>query len=175
VEAGDIIIGLASSGLHTGGHALARKVLLEAAGMKVEDRVAELGRTLGEELLEPSRVYARPVCQVIRSYRRKRVPHAVAHVAGRGLAGALLRVLPQRCAARLSVKSWPVPPVFPMIQRLGGVEEREMFRVFNMGIGMVLIAPPFYAESVRRQLERSGEKAHAIGEVVEGERGVRIE
>ena len=175
VRAGDQVIGLASSGLHSNGFSLARKALFDLAKMKVDQHVPELGRTLGEELLEPTRIYSRALCLVLRSYRRKRLPHGVANITGGGLPGNVVRVLPGQCAVRLRKGSWPVPPVFDVVQRSGDVEEAEMFRVFNMGIGMVVIVPPYYADSIFRQLKRSGETPYYIGEVVKGPRAVHIE
>jgi len=175
VGPGDVVIGLASSGLHSNGYSLVRKVLFDVAKMNVDRHVDELGRTLGEELLEPTRIYVTALCRVFRAYRRKRVPHGVANITGGGLPGNVVRALPDHCRVRIRKKAWPVPPIFDLIQRLGEVEEREMFRVFNMGIGMVVIAPPFYASSVARQLKRAGETPYVIGEVVEGERAVSIE
>ena len=174
-QVGDVVVGLASSGLHSNGFSLARKVLLDVAGLKPEDRVEELGRTVGEELLEPTRIYARAMTNLFRAYRRKRVPHAVAHVTGGGLPGNVPRVLPPHCSVRLDSSRWDTPPVFDLIRRLGDIEEQEMYRVFNMGVGMVVIAPPYHAEAVRRRLKRSGEDARFIGEVVAGEGEVLID
>ena len=174
VRPGDAIIGLASSGLHSNGYSLARKAFFEVAGMKPGDTVAEFGRTVGEELLEPTRIYANALCGVFRAYRRKRVPSALAHITGGGLPGNVARVLPPGCRARIRKGAWAVPPVFDAIRRIGDVEEEEMFRVFNMGVGMVVIAPPFYAEAVARKLKRYGEDPSFIGEVVPGEKGVEI-
>ena len=179
VRPGDAVIGLTSSGLHSNGYSLARKALFDVAGMSVEQRVPELGRTLGEELLEPTRIYSRALCSVFRAYRRKRVPHAVANITGGGLPGNVVRVLPERCVVRIRKDSWSTPPIFDLIQRVGQIEEKEMYRVFNMGVGMVVIAPPYYADAVLRRLARQGKKsgfkACFIGEVAGGERGVVIE
>ena len=172
---GDVVIGLASSGLHSNGYSLARKVFFDAARMKVSQRAPELGRTLGEELLEPTRIYSRTLCPVFGAYRRKRIPHGVANITGGGLPGNIVRLLPRRCGVRLKKGSWPVPPVFDMIQKLGDVDDSEMYRVFNMGVGMAIVAPPYYADSVLRQVRRCGEQAWFIGEVVAGEREVVIE
>jgi phosphoribosylformylglycinamidine cyclo-ligase len=175
VRVGDAVIGLASSGLHSNGFSLTRKVFFDTVKMKVEERVPDLGRPLGEELLEPTRIYSRAICNVLRTYRRKRVPHAIAHITGGGLVGNVPRVIPDRCTVRLRKGSWPIPPIFGLIQRLGGVEADEMYRVYNMGIGLVVIVPPYYADSIVRQLKQSGETPHMIGEVVEGNRQVVIE
>jgi len=151
---GDVILGVASSGLHSNGYSLVRKLFFEQEKMGVDDHVADLGCTLGEELLRPTRIYVRgvravleryrvkKVVAVLERYRVKKVVHAIAHITGGGLPENLPRVLGPRCVARIRKGGWPVPPVFALIQRLGGVKEDEMFRVFNMGIGLVLVVSP---------------------------------
>lgn len=166
---GDVVLGLASSGLHSNGYSLVRKLFFEQEKMKVEQEVAELGCALGEELLRPTRVYVRALRAALERYRVKKVVHAVAHITGGGLVENLARVLGPRCVARLRKGSWPVPPVFGLIARLGGVEEAEMFRVFNMGIGMALVVSPYYLAAITRRLEAHGERAWPIGELVAGE------
>ena len=175
VQVGDAVIGLASSGLHSNGFSLARKVLFDVAGLKPEDPIEELGRTIGEELLEPTRIYAGALTRIFRAYRRKRVPHAIAHITGGGLPGNVSRVLPPHCSVRLDPNRWDRPPIFDVISRLGDIEEAEMYRVFNMGVGMVVIAPPYHAEAVLRRLKHSGEDARFIGEVIPGAGEVVIE
>jgi len=166
---GDAVLGIASSGLHSNGFSLVRKLFFETLGMTLEQTVAELGTTLGEELLRPTRIYARPLRAVLERYRVKSVVHALAHITGGGLAGNVPRVLGRRCVARIEKGAWPRPPIFGLIQRLGEVDEAEMFRVFNMGIGMVAVVAPFYADAVCRRLERHGERVAVIGEIVQGD------
>jgi len=172
IRAGDIVVGLASSGLHSNGYTLARKVLLDRAGMSVGHHVEELGCTLGEELLRPTRIYARAVRAVLTHYKVKNIVHGIAHITGGGLPDNVQRILPNRLQARIRKGSWPVPPVFDLLARLGRIEEREMYHVFNMGVGMVFMVPPFNADVVLRLLKRCGETAWVIGEVRHGRRGV---
>ncbi|MHC4406685.1 MAG: phosphoribosylformylglycinamidine cyclo-ligase [Planctomycetota bacterium] len=167
----DVVIGLASAGLHSNGFSLVRKVVFEMAGLSVNDRVEELAATVGEVLLEPTRIYARPVRSVLGHYRVKRVVHGIAHVTGGGLRENLQRILPDAAQVVVDRHAWPVPPVFPWIQNLGQIPQDEMDRVFNMGIGLVLIVRPHFAESIRHQLARAGAKSWQIGHVREGPRG----
>jgi len=171
-EIGDRLIGLASSGLHANGYALVRKVLLEKAGMGVDDYVEELGGTLGRELLRPTRIYVRSVLSVLRHYKVKVVVHGIAHVTGGGLVDNIPRVLGDGRAARIRKGSWPVPPVFPLIQKTGNIDEEEMYQVFNMGIGMVLIVSEYYAGAVMKRFRRFGIEPYPIGEVIGGKTGV---
>src|SRR5205085_7358376 len=148
IRPGDLVVGVASSGLHSNGYSLVRKVVFEHAGLKGEDFVPELGRTVGEELLEPTRIYVRPLRAVLRNYPvKRRVVRGLAHITGEGLEGNVPRVLPPGRRVVLRKGSWPVPPVFGWLARLGPVEEAEMFRVFNMGVGFVMICGSYYAES----------------------------
>lgn len=172
IAAGDAVLGVASSGLHSNGYSLVRKIVFDLAGLSVTDHVPELGRTVGEELLEPTRIYARAVRQVLGHYRVKSVVHGIAHITGGGLRENLERIVPERTSVVLEAGSWPVPPVFSWLQRLGEVEPAEMERVFNMGIGLVLVVAGFYADSIRHQLADCGLASWQIGEVREGERGV---
>jgi phosphoribosylformylglycinamidine cyclo-ligase len=175
IRVGDSVLGLASSGLHSNGYSLVRKVVFEHAGLKVSDHVPELGRTVGAELLEPTRIYVRPVHNVLRHYPvKRRVVRGLAHITGEGLEGNVPRVLPAGRRVFLKKGSWPVPPVFSWLQRLGNIDEAEMYRVFNMGIGFVLIVSRYYAESIQRQLTAEGTPTFVIGEVREGEAGLEF-
>ncbi len=171
---GDVLIGLCSSGLHSNGYSLVRKVFFSKAKMKVSDHVEEFGCTLGEELLRPTRIYAAAVRAVLSHYRVKHIVHGIAHITGGGLAENIERLLPGRCQARVRKGSWPVPPVFDMIKKLGKVAGEEMRKVFNMGIGMVLIVNPFNVKPILRILKRHREKAHIIGSIRQGKRGVVV-
>ncbi len=173
VRAGDKVIGLASSGLHSNGYSLARKIALDRAGLRPDTFVAELGRTVADEFLEPTRIYVRALKTVYRHYRVKRIVHGIAHITGGGLSGNPPRVLPDGCAIQLRRGSWEVPRVFPWLQGLGNVLDAEMFRVFNMGIGLVLIVADYYAEAIARYISTDvNVPAWVIGEVVEGDRAV---
>jgi phosphoribosylformylglycinamidine cyclo-ligase len=175
VQPGDVVLGLASSGLHSNGYSLVRKVVFEHAGLGVDDFVAELGRTVGEELLEPTRIYVRPVHDILRHYPiKKRVVRGLAHVTGGGLVDNITRILPPGRRVVLRRGSWPVPPVFGWLQRLGGIEPAEMDRVFNQGVGFVMIVSPYFVDSILRQLGEDGVPAHAIGEVRPGAPGVQF-
>ena len=174
IEPKDVLVGIASSGLHSNGYSLVRKACFDKAKMSVGDRVAEFGCTLGEELLKPTRIYASAIVALLEHYRVKHVIHGIAHITGGGLPGNLARILPPRCRAHIRKKAWPLPPVFDFIQKLGEIEEEEMFHVFNMGIGMVVIVPPYNACAVIRHLKRHGHKGYVIGEIRSGKQGVSI-
>ncbi|MFH0964924.1 MAG: phosphoribosylformylglycinamidine cyclo-ligase [Planctomycetota bacterium] len=169
---GDVVLGLASSGLHSNGYSLVRKVLLAEGAEALRRPVPELGLTLGEELLKPTRIYVRSLLKLLSGYRVKKVVRAFAHVTGSGLPGNLERVLGPSCRAEIVKGSWPVPPIFGIIQKAGDIEDAEMLRTFNMGVGMVVVVAPHFAASAARTLKRSGETVHEIGRIVEGERGV---
>ncbi len=172
-EPGDVIVGLASDGLHSNGYSLVRRLVLDEAGVGLDDHVPELGRTLGEELLVPTRIYVRPVVKLLGAYKVKRTIRGMAHITGGGLPGNVARCLPKGCHAAIRRDSWPVPPIFTYLQSLG-VDEEEMYRVFNMGIGYALIVRPAFVASVMRQLTRSGERPYEIGAVRRGGSGVRF-
>src|SRR5947209_7959956 len=173
IRPGDVVLGLASTGLHSNGYSLVRKVVFAHAGLKVDDMVPELGHTVGEALLEPTRIYVRPVKNILQHYPiKKRVVRGLAHITGGGLVDNVPRVLPPGRRVFLRRGSWPVPPVFGWLQRLGNIEQAEMDRVFNGGIGFVVIVSPFYADSIQRQLEEARVPTFLIGEVREGEPGV---
>jgi phosphoribosylformylglycinamidine cyclo-ligase len=175
IQPGDVVLGLASTGLHSNGYSLVRKVVFEHAGLQVGDFVPELGRTVGEELLEPTRIYVRPLKTILQHYPvKKRVVRGLAHITGGGLVDNIPRILPPGRRVVLRRGSWPVPPVFGWLQRLGGIEQAEMDRVFNQGIGFVVIAGPYYADSIQRQLEEDRVRTYVIGEVREGEPGVEF-
>ena len=161
--------------MHSNGYSLVRKIVFERAGLKTTDFVPELGRTVGEELLEPTRIYVRAMKVLLQHYPvKRRVVRGLAHITGEGLEGNVPRVLPPRRRVFIDKSKWTVPPVFPWLARLGPVEEKEMFRVFNMGIGFVVIASRYYAESIVRQLNEERVRTYIIGEVREGEPGVEF-
>jgi len=149
VTKGDVILGLASSGIHSNGYTLVRNICFKKAGLKITDVVDELGgAALGDVLLEPTRIYVRPVVKLLSRYKVKKVVHAMAHITGGGLVGNIPRVLPKSCNAVLKKSSWPKPEIFTFLQNTGPVEEQEMYRVFNMGIGYVLIVAEDFADSI---------------------------
>src|SRR3989304_3578459 len=161
VKPGDRLLGLASSGLHSNGYSLARKVVLERMGLKVGDPLPGLGKSVGDELLAPTRIYVKPVLDLL-----KAIPvRAMAHITGGGLTGNLPRVLPAGCKAVIERGSWTVPPLFVLIRESGKIGEAEMFRTFNMGIGLVVIVAAEHAEHARGLLASLGETVSVIGEV----------
>jgi len=176
IQVGDIVLGLASSGLHSNGYSLARKIAFEHAKKKATDFIPELGRTLGEELLEPTRLYVRPVKNILMHYPvKKRVVRGLANITGEGLPGNIPRVLHAGRRVFLKRGSWPLPPIFPWLQQAGEIEQAEMDTVFNNGIGFVMIVSRYYAESIQRRLMEDRVPTYVIGEVREGEPGVEWE
>jgi phosphoribosylformylglycinamidine cyclo-ligase len=175
IRPGDAVIGLASSGLHSNGYSLARKIAFDVAGLKPDDHVPELGRSIADELLEPTRIYARALKLVARHYRVKRVVHGIAHITGGGMVENPPRILPEGIGLRVR-RCWDVPPIFGWLQKTGNVKPDEMDRVFNMGLGLVLVVAPYYAESIVRTIrEQTGIPAWIIGEAVESpERTVEL-
>ena len=166
---GDVILGLASSGLHSNGFTLVRNICFKKAGLKMTDTLNELdGSTLGDVLLEPTRIYVRAIVKLLSQYKVKRVVHGMAHITGGGLPGNIPRVLPRTCNAVIKKASWPKHKIFTFLQKTGPVEEAEMFRVFNMGIGFVLIVAEDFADSIKKKLTRYGEKVYKIGRITTG-------
>lgn len=170
VRPGNAIIGLPSAGLHTNGFSLARKALLEAAEMALDDPLPELNMSVGEALLVSHRSYARS-CLAL---HRKAGVLGFAHITGGGLIDNLPRILPEGCRAVLRRDAWEVPPIFGCIQRAGNVEDAEMFRVFNMGVGMAAVLEAEKLPAAMDLLEAAGEQPRLIGQIQAGERGVDI-
>ncbi len=165
---GDVVIGLASSGLHSNGFSLARHILFERHRLPLDARLPELRRPLAQELLEPTRIYVRAVRALPRAALK-----GMAHITGGGIVENLPRVLPPGCAAVLRTGSWPVPGIFRALQRLGEVSEAEMYRTFNMGLGFVLVVAAAHAASVLKALKRRRIGAYRVGEIVRCPRGER--
>lgn len=170
VKEGDVLLGLPSLGLHTNGYSLARKVLLDTLGLRVDQEVPELGATVGAALLAPHRSYLAALEPLL---ERDKI-RALVHITGGGFPGNIPRVLPEGLGALVRMGSWDVPPLFRMIQKGGGVSVEEMYRTFNMGIGMVLVVSPGDLHDVEHSLERRGETSFVIGSVVAGP-GVALE
>jgi len=165
IAEGDVIIGLSSSGLHSNGYSLARKIAFEVAGLKVDDFVPELGATIGEALLTPTKIYVRPVLPLARAGLVK----GMVHITGGGFIDNIPRVLPNGLAAKVTLGTWPIPPIFPWLANAGGVEFREMYRTFNMGLGFMLFVAPEDVAAVQQRLLEVGESCFVVGEVVMGE------
>lgn len=164
IQPGDLLIGLASSGLHSNGYSLARKALLERAGYQVDTYLEELGRTVGAELLEPTRIYVSTILPLLRQFQCK----GLAHITGGGLIENIPRMLPGGLGVEIKTGAWPVHPVFKLIKKIAAVDEREMLRTFNMGIGMVMAVAPGQKEDILKWLADHKEKAYYIGEVAAG-------
>jgi phosphoribosylformylglycinamidine cyclo-ligase len=164
VREGDLLLGLPSAGLHTNGYSLARKVLLESRGHRVDTHLPELGTTVGSALLAPHRSYLAALEPLL---EREKV-RALAHITGGGFPGNIPRVLPDGLGARLRRGSWEVPPLFRLIQAGGAVSDEEMERTFNMGVGMIVVVRPSDLHEVEHSLERRGEASFVIGSVVAG-------
>jgi phosphoribosylformylglycinamidine cyclo-ligase len=168
-DVGDVILGLASSGVHSNGYSLVRAI--------VKRRKLDLGRcypqlaadrTLGQVLLTPTRIYAKAIVSALRCYKVKQVVTSMSHITGSGLEGNVPRTLGSHLNARISRAAWQVPAVFRFLQEQGGVSDEEMFRVFNMGIGYVVVVRPHFAETVREHLQRAGEQVSVLGKIVRG-------
>ncbi|MBN1805292.1 MAG: phosphoribosylformylglycinamidine cyclo-ligase [Sedimentisphaerales bacterium] len=169
IQKGDVILGLASSGLHSNGYALARNICFKQAKLQMTDCPDEFGgASIGDVLLEPTRIYVRSIIKLLSKYKVKRIVHGMAHITGGGLVGNIPRVLPKDCNAVLKQSSWEVPKIFTFLQNAGPVEEGEMFRVFNMGIGYVLIVAEDFADSVTEKLTKYGERVYRIGRITSG-------
>jgi phosphoribosylformylglycinamidine cyclo-ligase len=170
VRPGDLLVAMRSSGLHSNGYSLARHVLFARAGWELDRDVPELGRTVGEELLEPTRIYAKPALALARRTRL----HAMAHVTGGGLAANLARVLPDGVGADVDRATWTPHPVFSLLGDLGGVEHAELESTFNMGVGMVAVVDSDDADRALAVLDDADVPAWVCGEVTAGEGGVRL-
>ncbi|MDK2823820.1 MAG: phosphoribosylformylglycinamidine cyclo-ligase [Clostridia bacterium] len=165
IRPGDIILGLPSTGLHSNGFSLARKVFLDRAGYSLEMYIPQLEKKLGDVLLEPTRIYVSLIQKLISSTKVK----GLAHITGGGLTENMPRILPKGCQAVINKNIWPVLPVFKLIKELGQVAEDEMYRTFNMGIGMVIIADEEEAEKIKRLCRELGEQIYSIGFIEKGE------
>ncbi len=162
IRVGDRIIGLSSSGLHSNGYSLVRKIVFDTLGLTPESFVPEFNRTVAEELLEPTTIYVEPVLQLLRKYR----VHGMSHITGGGFYDNIARILPRACKAIIREGSWNVPPVFRFLQEKGNVAREEMYSVFNNGIGFVLVVDPSEAEDVTAFLSAVVEDVRIIGEIV---------
>jgi phosphoribosylformylglycinamidine cyclo-ligase len=162
---GDTIIGLASSGLHSNGYSLVRKILLEELKLDLNEIPEGLDQSLGEELLTPTRIYVKSVLNLMRDFDLK----GIAHITGGGLLENIPRVLPKTCKAVIKRDSWPKPPIFALLQRGGNIPEEEMYRTFNYGIGLILVVSPQHREDIINRLNGLGETAYVIGEIQQSE------
>jgi len=170
IKEGDVALGLASVGLHTNGFSLARKIFFESGEYNVDSRFEELHFSLGKELLIPHHNYSPAVLPVLAKYEVK----GIAHITGGGLVENLSRILPDGLSLEIKKGSWEILPIFKLMKRLGNVADEEMYRVFNMGIGMVIIVGAQNLAPVQKELEKSGEKVYKIGKAVKGKKDVRF-
>ena len=168
VEVGDVILGLASNGLHTNGYSLARKLLFEVGKYTLDSYVNELKGKVGNELLRSHKSYWPAIKRLVDG----ECVSAMAHITGGGITENLPRVLPRGVAAVIEMGSWQVPPIFEHLQQLGNVPQEEMLRTFNMGLGMLLVVPSKKFKKAQTVLERAGEKAFTVGRIVKGDRKV---
>jgi phosphoribosylformylglycinamidine cyclo-ligase len=170
ISAGDKLIGIASSGLHSNGYTLARKMIFDMAGYKADTKVEELGTTAGDAMLVPTKIYVKPILSLIGEFEIK----GMAHITGGGLPENVARFLPKDCDAFFDTSKWPLPAIFALMQEKGKIARDEMYKAFNMGLGMVLAVDAKIADAVVRKLNQLGEKAYAAGEIVSGSRKVVI-
>ncbi len=176
IQKGDIILGLASSGLHSNGYSLVRKIIFKGKRSRKEKKEflnsweENLGRRWGEELLKPTRIYVQGVKRLMeKGFQIK----GIAHITGGGIPGNLVRIIPQGLRARIKVKNWEIPPIFSLLQDMGRISDEEMFKVFNMGIGLILVVEE--EKGIRDTLEKGGEKVYLLGKMEEGKREVILE
>ncbi len=165
IVAGDVVLGLPAIGLHTNGYSLARKILLDVAGYQVDTHVAELGCTVGAELLKHHKSYLPALERLI---NHEGIIKGLAHITGGGLVENIPRILPTNVDVALREGSWPSLPVYDLMQKIGNVSREEMLRTFNLGLGMIVITSPQYAEMVKDQISQAGEVYYEVGEVIDG-------
>ncbi len=165
IAAGDVVIGLGSSGVHSNGYSLVRRLLIDTKGYSFDDKLPELeGKTLGEVLIEPTRIYVKSVLKLLESVKIK----GMAHITGGGFIENIPRVLPDNVNVDIELGSWPIQPIFKLMQRDGAISDRDMFTTFNMGVGMVLVVPSEQAEQAVSLAKELGEQAYVIGKVTAG-------
>ncbi|MFH1303439.1 MAG: phosphoribosylformylglycinamidine cyclo-ligase [Planctomycetota bacterium] len=175
IQAGDVVLGLESSGFHSNGYSLIRKVVFEMAGLGINDPIRELNqRTVASLLLEPTRIYAAAIDSISKAYPDQIVFSGLAHITGGGLVENVERILPANRRIEMKKSAWKVPAAFGWLQSLGNIDDEEMFRVFNMGIGMVAIVRAAHAKAVQEKLQASQFPVHVLGKVTEGEKAVTL-
>ncbi len=164
IEAGDVILGIASSGLHSNGYSLARKLFFQQLAMEPGDHLPQMGVTLGEALLTPTKIYVKPVLQLLKEVEVK----GLVHITGGGFYENVPRILPHNVTASIQLGSWEIPPLFQILKEQGGIEEEEMFKTFNMGIGMMAVVKCQEAEKALEIIRAQGEKVSVIGKIITG-------
>jgi phosphoribosylformylglycinamidine cyclo-ligase len=159
IHVGDRIVGIASSGLHSNGFSLARRVFFDEGKLHPDERIGCLEQTIGMELIKPTRIYVKPILNLIKNFTIR----GIVHITGGGFLDNIPRIVPGPCQAVIRRGSWPVPPIFDLIRKMGNIDETEMLRVFNMGIGMIIIVAEKDHSEILERLEKLGEKAYSIG------------
>jgi phosphoribosylformylglycinamidine cyclo-ligase len=167
IAIGHQLIGLGSSGLHSNGYSLVRRIIFEGLKMSPDDHVEELGRSIGEELLEPTKIYVRTILPLMKNFQL----FGISHITGGGIIENLPRILPSNCQAIISRSSWPSQPIFHFIRKAGNITDEEMMRTFNNGIGLILVVAEKDLQDAMQQIEAMGEKAHSIGWIEERGKG----
>jgi len=163
IRVGHKLIGVASSGLHSNGYSLVRKVCFEALNLKIDQYIPELGKALGEELLIPTKIYAATVRGLL-----KDLPiHGIAHITGGGISENVVRIVPRTCSIFIREGSWEIPPIFSFLQQAGNISAKEMLRTFNLGIGMILVVPEYAVQDVMQRIEAMKERAFVVGEILD--------
>ncbi|MEH7347265.1 phosphoribosylformylglycinamidine cyclo-ligase [Gottfriedia acidiceleris] len=165
IKEGDILLGISSNGIHSNGYSLVRKVLLEKGGLTLDQHIDKLGHTLGEELLRPTKIYVKPILNVLKKFEVK----GMAHITGGGFIENIPRMLPEGIGAEIDYGSWPIQPIFDLLEEIGELKREEMFNIFNMGIGMVLAVSEENLHDTIKLLEEDGEKVFIIGRTKAGE------
>jgi len=173
IAPGQVLLGVESSGLHSNGFSLVRKVVFEAANLSVNDGVAELGQTVGEALLTPTRIYAKLVNRLMQSDETQGALTGIAHITGGGLAENLGRIMPNNVEAAINGSAWKRPAIFQWLQGLGSIADDEMERVFNMGIGLVLVVDKSAVDKVQAAVAEFQFGCHTLGEIRTGEGGAK--
>ena len=170
IKPGDVVIGLSSSGVHSNGFSLVRKVFFDKAKMKATQKLTKYGLNtiLGEELIKPTKIYVEPILKILNKHKTKKIIKGMAHITGGGLVENIPRILPEGCAVTLERSKWNVPKIFEIIQEIGNIDDQEMFHVFNMGIGMVLFVSKSDVKTVLNGLKSTKEPGTIIGEVIKG-------
>jgi len=171
IEPGDVVLGLPSTGLQTNGYSLARKLFFDVAGYAPDTVLPELQMSVGQALLQAHLSYLRPLDSLLDTG----VIKGLAHITGGGLTDNIPRILPEGTAVRIQKRSWPVLPIYELMREIGNVSDAEMYRTFNMGVGMVIVCSPENRDSIKSQLEANGDTCYEIGEVVSGDKSVTIE
>ncbi|QKE74825.1 phosphoribosylformylglycinamidine cyclo-ligase [Arthrobacter citreus] len=165
IKEGDFLLGISSNGIHSNGYSLVRKVLLEKGGLALDQHIDQLGHTLGEELLRPTKIYVKPILNVLKKTEVK----GMAHITGGGFIENIPRMLPEGIGAEIDYGSWPIQPIFDLLEEIGELKREEMFNIFNMGIGMVLAVSEENLHEIINLLEEDGEKVFIIGRTTSGE------